>query len=582
MKYYKTIIVTIVLVLTLSACEKDLLDKLPLDEISTVDYWKTANDIELFVNQFYTSAFPVSGSDRYNYIFAADLTSDDMSYVEADSRLRGSRVVPATGGWNYSRIRSLNIFFESYEQCESPYDEYKQFVGEAHFFRAFYYFALVQEYGDVPWIDKSLNTESEELYAPRTPRNQVVDNIIADLDQAIDLMPSGNQEKGTRLSREIAQLFKSRVCLYEGTWEKYHDGSPFGVASSDPDKYLLLAVEAAQAVMTGGLFDIYQKGTPELNYFFFADADFEHNPEVLLWKKYDLALGLGHARQFQTTTGMSGGVGLTKSFVESYLCTDGQPIYQSGGSQNPLYQGDSNLALLAENRDPRLKQTVLTPGMPLQIDGVDTVYFERAAIDQAAHTVCPTGFQIYKMLNFDPIHRASLSTSGVGYTGWIIMRYAEVLLNFAEAKAELGTISQGDIDISIKLLRDRVGMPNLDIASIETDPNWLFPDLSPVINEIRRERRIELVGEGFRWDDIARWAAADEIIVAQRPFGAQFNVIDYPDLNEDDYRLTDGYLDPLLDQLPGGYGFVLGRDYLTAISTEELTLNPQLDQNPGW
>ena len=113
--------------------------------------------------------------------------------------------------------------------------------------------------------------------------------------------------------------------------------------------------------------------------------------------------------------------------------------------------------------------------MPLQIDGTDTVYFVRAAIDQAAHTVCPTGFQIYKMLNFDPIHRASLSTSGVGYTGWIIMRYAEVLLNFAEAKAELGTLTQGDIDISIKLLRDRVGMPNLDIATIETDPNWLFP-----------------------------------------------------------------------------------------------------------
>jgi hypothetical protein len=582
MKYYKTIIVTIVLVLTLSACEKDFLDKLPLDEISTAGYWKTTSDIELFVNQFYPSAFPVSGSDRYNFIFQADLTSEDMSYVEADARLRGSRVIPATGGWDYSRIRSLNIFFENYAKAESSFDEYKQFVGEAHFFRALFYFSLVKRYGDVPWIDKPLNTDSEELYAPRTPRNQVVDNIIADLDQAIDLMPSGKQENGTRLSKEIAMFFKSRVCLYEGTWEKYHDGDPFGVANADPDKYLELAVETAQAVMASGIYDIYYKGTPGWNYFFFADVEYGPNPEVLFWKKYDLALGLGHARQFQTTTGMSGGVGLTKSFVESYLCTDGKPIFQSGGVQNPLYQGDSNLALLAMNRDPRLKQTILTPGTPLQIDGADTVYFERAAIDQSAHTVCPTGFQIYKMLNFDPIHRASLSTSGVGYTGWIIMRYAEVLLNYAEAKAELGTLTQGDIDLSIKLLRDRVGMPNLDIASIETDPNWLFPDLSPVINEIRRERRIELVGEGFRWDDIARWAAADEIIVAQRPFGAKFNAIDYPDLNEEDYRLTDGYLDPLKDQLPSGYGFVLGRDYLTAISTEELTLNSLLVQNPGW
>jgi len=548
MKFYKTIIVTIVLVLTLSACEKDLLEKLPLDEISTVDYWKTTNDIKLFVNQFYPSAFAVSGSDRYNYIFAADLTSDDMSYVEADSRLRGSRVVPAAGGWDYSRIRSLNVFFENYEQCEDSYEDYKQYVGEAYFFRAFYYFDLVREYGDVLWVDKSLNTDSEELYDPRTPRNQVVDNIIADLDNAIDLMPAGKQENGTRLSKEIARLFKSRVCLYEGTWEKYHAGSLFGAANLDSDKYLQMAVDECEILITANDYGIYQTGTPGWNYFFFADVDFSSNPEVLLWKKYDLALGLGHARQFQTTTGMSGGVGLTKEFVESYLCSDGRPIYLSGGSQNPLYQGDSHLALLAENRDPRLTQTILTPGKPLQIDGTDTVYFERAAIDQSAHIVCPMGFQIYKMLNFDFIHRASLSTSGVGYTGWMIMRYAEVLLNFAEAKAELGTLSQGDIDRFIKLLRDCVGMLNLDFATIETDLNWLFPDLSPAINEIRRERRIELLGEGFRWDDIARWAAADEIVVGKRPLGAKFNAIDYPDLNEADYRLTDGYFDPLLDQ----------------------------------
>jgi len=582
MKYYKNILVAIALVLSVSACEKDFLERFPLDEISSEDYWKTTSDLELFVNQFYPSAFPVSGSDRYNHIFAADLTSDDMSYVEADERLRGSRVVPATGGWDYSRIRSLNIFFENYEKCESPFDDYKQFVGEAHFFRALYYFDLVKEYGDVPWIDKPLNTDSEELYGPRTPRNQVVDNIIADLDNAINLLPSGKQEGGTRLSKEIAQLFKSRVCLYEGTWEKYHVGEPFGVNNPDPDKYLQLAADAAEAVMLSNLYGIYDKASPGWNYFFFADEDYSTNPEAMLWKKYDLALGLGHARQFQTTTGMSGGVGLSKTFVESYLCSDGRPITLSGGVQNPLYQGDDHLALLAENRDPRLTQSILTPGAPLQIDGTDTVYFERAAIDQAAHTVCPTGFQIYKMLNFDPIHRASLSTSGVGYTGWMIMRYAEALLNFAEAKAELGTITQGDIDRSIKLLRDRVGMPNLEIASIETDPNWHFPDLSPVINEIRRERRIELIGEGFRWDDVARWAAADELIVGQRPLGAKFNSIDYPDLDENDYRLTDGYLDPLRDQLPSGYGFNLDRDYLTAISTEELTLNPQLEQNPGW
>jgi len=156
------------------------------------------------------------------------------------------------------------------------------------------------------------------------------------------------------------------------------------------------------------------------------------------------------------------------------------------------------------------------------------------------------------------------------------------LLNYAEAKAELGTINQTDIDRTIKLLRDRVAMPNLILANIQTDPNWLFPGLSPVINEIRRERRVELIGEGFRWDDIARWAAADELIANKRPLGAMFNSVDYPNLSQSPFPLTNGYFDPLKARLPNGWGFNLGRDYLSPISSEELTLNPKLVKNPGW
>ena len=136
------------------------------------------------------------------------------------------------------------------------------------------------------------------------------------------------------------------------------------------------------------------------------------------------------------------------------------------------------------------------------------------------------------------------------------MRYAEVLLNFAEAKAELGSITQDDINQSINLLRTRVGMPGLVIADIQTDPNWQFPQLPPVINEIRRERRVELILDGFRWDDIARWAAADELIVGEKYIGAKFNAVDYPDLSANNFKLTqDGYFDELRDQIPNGFGF---------------------------
>lgn len=570
------LLILVLYIASITGCKDNIdLNRFPLDMVSTEDYWKTTNDLDLYINQFY-NAFTPSSSDRLQFVFAADMQTDDFTYVEANERLRGSRIVPSTGGWDYSNIRNINYFFDNYHRCQEPFDAYKTIVGAAHFFRAWFFFNLVKEYGDVPYFSTALNTNSEELYMVRTPRSQVVDSIIVDLDNAINYLPSGKQLGGTKLSKEIALLVKSRVCLYEGTWEKYHTGV-FGVSNPNPEKYLNLAVEAANTLIQSGQYSIYSKGSPKWNYFFFADIDYSNNPEVLLWKKYDLDLGVGHARQFQIATGKGGGIGITKSLVDSYLCTDGKPI-----SQSSLYQGDGDLKTVTTNRDPRLIQTIFTPGFPLQIRNGDTTYFVRPAIDQSAHTVCPTGYQLNKTLNFDPIHHKSLDTHADGFTGWIWFRYAEVLLNYAEAKAELGTLNQQDIDKSIKLLRDRVGMPNLIISDIPNDPNWLFPDLSPVINEIRRERRVELVAESFRWDDIARWAAADEVIIGKRPLGGNFNSNDYPDLSAADYRLTDGYFDPLQNQIPAGYGFVLGRDYLSPISTEELTLNPNLEQNPGW
>jgi hypothetical protein len=160
----------------------------------------------------------------------------------------------------------------------------------------------------------------------------------------------------------------------------------------------------------------------------------------------------------------------------------------------------------------------------------------------------------------------------------ILYRYAEVLLNYIEAKAELGSITQNDIDLTIKKLRDRVAMPNLILANISVDPNWDFPALSPIINEVRRERRVELVGEGFRWNDIARWAAADELIVKKRPKGFLASQIAQNPFPVD----QNGFLDPFKNAIPNGYGFKVNRDYLSPIPENEIVLNPKLNQNPGW
>src|SRR5690606_20259858 len=186
----------------------------------------------------------------------------------------------------------------------------------------------------------------------------------------------------------------------------------------------------------------------------------------------------------------------------------------------------------------------------------------------------PTGYLIVKGYNPNMIYHVQQFEE----TPSILYRYAEVLLNYAEAKAELGTINQDDIDKTIKKLRDRVGMPNLILTNITPDPKWDFPTLSPIINEVRRERRVELALEGFRLPDILRWAAADELIFEKRPKGflaSQHPTNTTPVDNE-------GFLDPYKNTIPNGYGFKLDRDYLNSIPVSERVLNPALTQNPGW
>lgn len=201
-------------------------------------------------------------------------------------------------------------------------------------------------------------------------------------------------------------------------------------------------------------------------------------------------------------------------------------------------------------------------------------------------TPCTTGFQIRKGLNtdyFQDSHNGPGGTDGVIY-----MRYAEILLIYAEARAELGTLTQGDVDITINKLRDRVKMPHLNIASIAADPNWLFPSLSPVINEVRRERRIELACEGYRLNDVLRWAAAPTVIVGKSPLGAKANqfltVIPAIKIGTNLFVNADGYITPYgnVSSMASGYQFNINRDYLLPIPVQETVVNPAIKQNPGW
>ncbi|MDR1456348.1 MAG: RagB/SusD family nutrient uptake outer membrane protein, partial [Tannerella sp.] len=510
-------------------------------------------------------------------------------------RLYGENTLPASGGgWSsgdWGLLRDIIYVLDHYQAVAAPWENICPYVGEALFFRAIFYFGKLRNFGDVPWSSTTVDMDSETLFAPRMPRNQVADSILHDLDLAVEYLPARGGGSWTgRVTKETALALQARIALYEGTWERYHGvkNTQFKVAGSDGAKFIRKAADAAGALIAlaevNGYPALDNAGVENGYWFLFNQKDYANHREVLLWRKYSVAEGQYHRWINYTSNG--GGRGITKSMVDSYLCTDGKPI-----AGNPLYQGDQDLKSLVANRDPRLNQTIQVDDGRHLVWMEPEVLFTTPSFGSLNESKSVTGYQLYKGHTADYAEQQA----GVNSTsGQIYFRYAETLLIYAEAKAELGTVTQTDIDKTVNALRRRVGMDGglLDIGSITTDPNWEFAGLSPVLQEIRRERKVELACEGFRVDDIFRWAAADELIAGKRPLGAvKKQWENYPDASVvflDAVAIlpvnAEGYIDPYKDYgvLDAGFRFNLGRDYLSPIPTTEIVLNPNLTQNPGW
>lgn len=505
MRSFKIMLALATTAFTLFSCKKDFLDRTPETVISDAQFWKTSNDLKLYCNSFYT-AFPAytgygtignTGQD-------ADQGSDNMISMSYNTWMNGETVIPSgQGGWTWGTVRNINYLLANYVKVNEPWNNVKTYVGEARFFRAYFYFNMMKQYGALPWLSKPLLPSSPELYNKRLARNIIADSIIADLDSAINYLPSKTAAQPSRVYKEFAQAFQSRVALYEGTWEKYLSGTPFGVSGSTGNKYLQKAADAANAVMASGLFALDNAGKDYGYWSLFNQTDYSGSKEVMFWRQYNLTTGPTHNWHRYTNSGA--GRGLTKNLIDDYLCADGLPVALS-----PLYKGDDSLTTVVRGRDPRLVQTIyVNDGAHIitnnQPGGAPNMLFTVPTFSAANEGKPATGYQVYKGHNPDYFQQYA---GDVGTTALILFRYAEVLLNYAEAKAELGMLTQGDADLTINKIRSRVGMPALNIGAIQTDPNWVFPALSPVLNEVRRERRIELACEGFRHDDVLRWAPA--------------------------------------------------------------------------
>ncbi|KAA5542970.1 RagB/SusD family nutrient uptake outer membrane protein [Adhaeribacter rhizoryzae] len=589
------------------SCQDDFLDREPLDVLSTAGSLATTNELRLYVNQFYES-FPGHPTITGNTGIAfSDATSDNMIITAVDTRLNGNLSQGnAARLTEYNNIRSVNYFLANYKNAGGDQALINQYLGEAKFFRAWFYFSLIKKYGDVTWVNTVLPADQEMTQLARDSRVVVVDSILADLDKAIALIPAVSTNAGMRVHKDVALAFKSRVALFEGTWQKYHkqDADPFWTKDISDDKianYLAQAKQAAETIITSGRWSIYTTGKPLEDYGnLYTTLNLAGNKEVMLWRKYDANENIGHSISKYLSTG-GGDIGVTLSLVDDYLTRTGTPFVGAARTEAQAVYGRE---LSPDLRDPRLSQTVAVPGKPLKPSAVVPAF---PPINQSGFNRSTTGYPLYKYIEYNSA--SATFDDNKSSVPAILFRYAEVLLNYAEAMAELGE-SPALVAQALQPLRARVGMPDVDFdREYNNDPDYSFRNLDKVIQSVRRERRVELAAEGMRLDDIFRWSAADVLIAGKRPLGVLFvgsNIAqentatglykdallyydNAPSGKSVNFYLTGNaqaslrYVDPYQRVLPNGFGFNLSRDYLLPIQDRMMQLTNGLwTQNPGW
>lgn len=579
-------------------CNDEFMDRFPLDKVNDNNFWKTENDLELYCNDFYPKyitgfgynwgqAQPepfnqfTPGSIPYGDIFSDNAAPDSYSRVAANEYINYISGGSGSSLWNWSNIRNLNFFFEQYKLVNIPGEKRNVYAGEILFFKAWDYFEKVKKFGDVPWLAKVVEIGSPELMGTRTPRAQVMDSVLNIIDKSIAWLPAKGSEKTDRLNKDVALHLKARICLYEGTFRKYHNELEL-----DGTKFLTEAVNACESLMNSGKYSLYSSGNVSSDYNdLFAKFSYSSNPEIILWKEYSEALSMGCAFSRYYMFNFEYQHGATRSLVEEYLCSDGNPI-----SVSPLYMGNANLSAELQNRDPRLTQTICDIGKyclePKAIFGGANENNPLPGIPGLPGNKCPTGFRVAKWYFSDPVDWDRIT---LGMQGCPIFRYAEVLLNYAEAKYELGQCDQTIINKTINVIRNRVGMPALDISNIPADSKIVGNYTTycgyvpaPLLREIRRERRIELAFENFRWDDLMRWKAGRFLEIPVE--GIKFVQSQFPNVvpDKDVFLSSEGYILPYFLTLPSGRKFDENKQYLFPIPIEDLVLNPNLKQNPGW
>ena len=577
------------------SCEEFLASD-PENEISSEIFLSSENDLEIYSNGFLEKYMPheetLAWGDQHcdniatrsstDFLIGRNWTADDQDNW-GDTK---------SGKW--AQLRNANYFLDNIEKAKDNVSDeiYRHYVGVGKFWRAYFYYDMVKRFGDVPWYDHEIDyNDTEELFKPRDSRGLVMDKVLEDLNYAAANCSAEGKfvNSSTKITKWVALAFKSRVCLFEGTYRKYH--TELGLSGS-ADKFLRASIEASEELMNDSPYGLYVSGDPKTQYRSLFTSESLKETEVILGKacKTDVKMTQITWKLFSGSFGNNWS--LTQNFVNQYLMLDGSRFTDQVGYETKTYgEGFSG-------RDYRLQQTVVSPEYKRITSGVELPYAPNFAMTLL-------GYHCIKWALDDDKHDGKSTANN----SLPMFRFAEVLLNYAEAKAELGEMDETIWNKTIKPLRERAGVSGKIPTSFDpyVAQYYLNQTTDKWILEVRRERSIELVLENIRPDDLMRWklgklfeADWNGIYIPQKNVNYDLNNDGTPDVAVVDeypsttvpgvvyivigntYRLSEG------DHGNLEYGFNLGRlwedrKYLRPIPTKAIQVNPNLlPQNPGW
>lgn len=544
---------TLLIVLALSSvsCQKEFLDRVPLDSSSDATFWINEVQIKAAANACYAYIKDKNTVDR-------ELMGDNAlwpaanNYQTIGSGNYNSDISNVNNEWNddYAGIARCNNFLENYSKADIDETKKERYASEVRFVRAYLYFYLAESFGDVQLITKTLKVDDPEVFGTRDKNEVVVDFILKELDEIAGKLPLTYPVADYgRITRGAALAFKSRVALF---FKRYAE-----------------AEKAAKDVMDLGVYQLYSNGNPKTSYkeLFTLKGNVlnnANNKETIMAYVYAPEIRMHNFSRELHVPDQAIRFNPTKALVDSYLCSDGLPIDKS-----PLYT-ENSFEDYFKNRDPRMTQTILQPGAEWggRKDGNPantnlSIFTAPKFNADKKGAVTITGFYFTKYVEL-----SAVPTYNKDHNDIIILRLAEVLLNWAEAKMELGTLSQADLDVSINKLRDRVGMKRMNLAD-------LLANGLNLREEIRRERRVELALEGLRYYDILRWKQGNLLANDSKGMKRSFALVqnDVKSIPVD----KDGYI-----VVYTGNTFIDPKHYLWPVPFVQGQRNPQLGQNPGW